>query len=256
MSAPLSSAQRECILLATEVVRELGRRSRMNRFDHLFPDEDTVQPDGSTNYARQKYPKHLEFFDAGARYRERCAMAANRIGKSFGMGGYEMTCHLTGLYPNWWTGRRFTRPIKAWAAGKTNETTRDTVQEILLGESVKLPDGRRTFDGTGLIPGARIGSLTFKKGGSDLIDIAKIRHVSGGWSRLGIKSYEQGRGAFEGTAQHVIWFDEEPPLGIYGEALIRTATTGGITMLTFTPLEGISETVMQFMEGMHKETDQ
>ena len=172
---------------------------------------------------------------------------------SFGMGGYEMTCHLTGRYPDWWEGRQFTRPIKAWAAGKTNETTRDTVQEILMGESVKLPDGRRTFDGTGLIPGDLIGGLTFKKGGSDLIDIAKVRHVSGGWSRLGIKSYEQGRGAFEGTAQHVIWLDEEPPLDVYSECLIRTATTGGITMLTFTPLEGINETVQQFMETGEEE---
>jgi phage terminase large subunit-like protein len=253
LNAPLTPAQREFFLLATQALEEKARRQRMNRFDRMFPEEDTEQEDGTIHYARHKYPRHLEFFWAGATYRERCAMAANRIGKSFGMGGYETTCHLTGLYPDWWEGRRFTRPIRAWAAGKTNETTRDTVQEILLGESKKLADGRRTFDGTGLIPGAHIGGLTFKKGGSDLVDIAKIRHVSGGWSKLGIKSYEQGRGAFEGTAQHLIWFDEEPPLDVYSEALIRTATTGGITMLTFTPLEGISETVMQFMKNRDNE---
>ena len=77
----------------------------------------------------------------------------------------------------------------------------------------------------------------------------QVRHVSGGWSRLGFKAYEQGRGSFEGTAKHVIWLDEECPLDVYGECLIRTATTGGITMLTFTPLQGITETVRQFMLG-------
>lgn len=251
MNAPLSHDQRELVALVTTIIQNRHKASRMNRFEKLFPDEDTVQPDGSINYARHKYEKHLEFFRAGATYRERCAMAANRVGKTFGMGGYETVCHLTGKYPTWWEGRRFSRPIRAWAAGKTNETTRDIIQAELMGELHKSPDGRRYFDGTGLVPGALIGGITFKKGGSDLIDVVKIKHISGGWSRLGLKSYEQGRGAFEGTAQHLVWFDEEPPIGIYGEALIRTATTGGIAMLTFTPLEGITETVMQFMDGQN-----
>ncbi len=30
-----------------------------------------------------------------------------------------------GRYPDWWEGRRFSGPVRAWAAGKTNETTRD-----------------------------------------------------------------------------------------------------------------------------------
>ena len=43
------------------------------------------------------------------------------------------------------------------------------------------------------------------------------------------------------------WLDEEPPLDVYGECLIRTATTNGIIMLTFTPLSGMSNVVLQFM---------
>ncbi len=45
------------------------------------------------------------------------------------------------------------------------------------------------------------------------------------------------------------WLDEEPPLDVYGECLIRTATTNGvgIIMLTFTPLEDMSAVVLQFM---------
>ena len=44
-----------------------------------------------------------------------------------------------------------------------------------------------------------------------------------------------------------IWLDEAPPMDVYGECLIRTATTNGIIMLTFTPLLGMSEVVLQFM---------
>jgi phage terminase large subunit-like protein len=45
----------------------------------------------------------------------------------------------------------------------------------------------------------------------------------------------------------VVWFDEEPPQDIYSEGLTRTNATGGITMVTFTPLLGMSEVVLQFL---------
>jgi phage terminase large subunit-like protein len=228
-------------------------RSR-RRIETLFPDEDTPQPDGTLIHARHKYPKHLEFFAAGAKYRERCAMAANRVGKTYGMGGFEAACHLTGIYPDWWPGRIFTKPVRGWAAGKTNETTRDIVQTTMLGE-ITFEGQRKIVTGTGLVKGDLIGGITWKQGVADLADTVKVRHKSGGWSVLGFKSYQQGRGSFEGTAQHFIWLDEEPPLDVYGECIIRTATTGGLVMLTFTPLEGMSETVMQFMPSDDQRTD-
>lgn len=242
----LTSERRADILRMTQLMAEISRRQDQRLFYNLFPDEDTEQADGSIIHAREKYPKHLEFFDAGAKYRERCAMAANRIGKTLAMGGYEMAAHLTGDYPEWWPGRRFKRPIRAWAAGKTNETTRDIVQATLLGE-IRGSGSEKRFNGTGVVPGRALGKITWKQGVSDLSDTIKVRHVSGGWSLLGFKSYQQGRGSFEGTAQHAIWLDEEPPEDIYGECLIRTATTNGIIMLTFTPLEGMSAVVQSFL---------
>lgn len=230
-----------------DLLRTLDRMHRQRLFYRIFPDEDTF--DGPTDqmfHAREKYPKHMELIAAGAHYRERCFMAANRVGKTFA-GAYEMTCHLTGLYPDWWAGRRFARPISAWAAGKTNETTRDIIQKNLLGQIKR--GGGKGFDGTGVIPGETIGGITWKQGVSDLADTIKIKHATGGWSVLGLKSYQQGRGSFEGTAQHAIWLDEEPPEDIYGECLIRTATTGGIILLTFTPLEGRSKVVKSFLPG-------
>jgi phage terminase large subunit-like protein len=191
---------------------------------------------------RELYPKHLEFFKAGAKYRERCAIAANRIGKSEGMGGYETALHLTGMYPKWWEGKRFTKPIDAWVSGKNSETTRDIVQKKLIGGRPDMEEA-----GTMLIPKKCIGDFTLKPNTGGLIDRIKIKHVSGGESLLGFKSYEQGRSSFEGTEKDLIWFDEEPPQDAYGEALIRTMTTNGIVMVTFTPLAGISNVVLSFM---------
>lgn len=164
-----------------------------------------------------------------------------------GAGGYETALHLTGWYPDWWPGRRFKAPVRWWAAGKSNETTRDIVQAKLMGP-ISFADGSKDFAGTGLIPGECIGRPTWKQGVADVADRIPIKHRSGGWSTLGLKSYHQGRGSFEGTEQDGVWLDEEPPMEVYTECLTRTATTGGMVLLTFTPLDGWSDVVKSFLE--------
>ena len=113
-------------LLERKEYHESGRL-----IDCLFTEQGATTPTGEWYHPRSDYPKHVEFFAAGAKYRERAFLAANRVGKTIG-GAYEVALHLTGKYPDWWCGRRFDGPINAWAAGKTNETTRDTVQKALL----------------------------------------------------------------------------------------------------------------------------
>lgn len=236
-------SEAEEIELLALLETEAGYRARRKLWNY-YPDTGPLR--------RDLYQKHLEFFWAGSIFRERCAMCANRVGKSEGMGGYETALHLTGLYDDvthgWWEGRRFDEPVRFWAAGKTNETTRDIVQAKLFGEVLGSGSTKRV-SGTGLLPGDTIEEITWKAGVPNLIDTAQIRHKSGGLSTIGLKSYQQGRGSFEGTEQDGIWLDEEPPLDIYGECLIRTATTNGMIYITFTPLEGMSEVVMQFMPG-------
>lgn len=227
--------QRELVRL----LEEKTLREQRNKIKRFYPDTGPLR--------RELYQKHLEFFKAGAEFRERCFCAANRIGKTEGTGAYETVLHLTGDYPHWWEGKRFSEPVRWWAAGKTNETTRDIVQKKLVGDTKGGGGGVKKYvTGTGMIPYDTIGDLSWKQGVPDLLDTIRVKHVTGGWSMLGIKSYQQGRGSFEGTEQDGIWLDEEPPLDVYGECVIRTATTNGIIMLTFTPLEGITETVMQF----------
>ena len=62
------------------------------------------------------YKKQREFFAAGKKHRERLLMAANRFGKTE-CGAAEMSYHLTGQYPADWPGKRFDKPVRAWAAG-------------------------------------------------------------------------------------------------------------------------------------------
>lgn len=224
---PLTAAERdELQALLAEAERRVSAR-----FRQFFPDEGP--------FSRDQYAKHIEFFAAGATFKERLFMAANRVGKSEA-GAYEVTCHLTGQYPAWWTGRRFAEPVEVWASGTNSQTTRDIVQAKLLG-AVQAP-------GAGMIPAHLIASTTAARGLPGALEGARVKHTSGGQSILGLKSYEQGRQSFEGTAKHVIWDDEEPPLDVYTEQLYRTATTKGIALVTFTPLQGMSEVVKGFLE--------
>jgi len=185
------------------------------------------------------YPKQLEFHNAGKTHRERLFMAGNQLGKTLG-GSMEVAMHLTGRYPDWFEGKRFEAPIRAWAAGVTGESTRDNPQRLLLG-----PVGDW---GTGSIPGDLIThTQKASHGVAELLDYITVRHISGGTSFLAFKSYEKGREKWQGESLELIWFDEEPPSKIYAEGLTRTQARGGITMITFTPLLGMSDVVSRFL---------
>jgi phage terminase large subunit-like protein len=232
----------------------LWKRSR-RKIDTFYRDDGPLR--------RELYPRHLEFFEAGRTHSERLAIAGNRVGKTEGLGAYETALHATGQYPPWWVGRRFKRPIAAWASGKTGETTRDIVQAKLLGPLQRSRDahGRHLGMGTGMIPGDAIIDTTPKSGGISMaIDTAYIRHVSGGVSTIGFKSYGKDRDSFEGTERDWIWMDEEPPKEVYDECLMRTMSTvpgkaSGSLIITFTPIEGDTEIVRNFLENEGEDPD-
>ncbi len=229
----MSAVEREQF---ANVIAELARRDG-EKFRSWFPDSGPL--------GRAHYAKHVAFFAAGATYPERLFMKANRVGGSES-GAYELTAHATGLYPAWWTGRRFTTPIDAWACGTNSETTRDIVQVKLCGS---LDIAQATKREGGMLPAHLIVHASKRTHGlAGSLESLWVRHVSGGTSVIGLKTYEQGREAFEGTAKHVIWCDEEPPEDCYTEMLYRTVTTQGIVMTTFTPLKGRSRVVNGFLE--------
>lgn len=219
--------RRELLALLEEKQRRLEGR----RFFDYYPDEGPLR--------RQLYPKHMEFFAAGKIHRERAAMAANRVGKTEGIGAYEVTCHLTGQYPHWWPGRRFDKPVNCLAGGDTATTTRDILVSKLLG-----PKEAR---GTGMVPRESLGKPVPAPGVRDHVDYVPVRHEKGGWSILQFRSYDQGREAWQGTERDIGWCDEEPPEPVYTELLLRTATTGGMVIATFTPLNGLTDVALGFM---------
>lgn len=225
----MSRKEKEELLMLLE---EKERRLKYSRWKVYYPETGRL--------SRHGYVKHMKFFAAGAKHRQRLMLAANRVGKTEGVGAYETMLHLTGMYPEWWTGRRFDHPIDCWAAGDTNETVRDIIQYKLLGDFFDM--------GSGMIPKEVITGFTRRQGVPEAVESVSIKHVSGGISTLKLKSYVQGRKSFQGTEKHLIWLDEEPPLDIYTECLTRTMTTGGMAMLTFTPLSGMSDVVMSFLE--------
>ena len=66
-------------------------------------------------------------------------------------------------------------------------------------------------------------------------------------SLLAFKAYEQGREKWQGETLDGVWFDEEPPAEIYSEGRTRTQARRGIVIVTFTPLQGMSDVVRLFL---------
>jgi phage terminase large subunit-like protein len=208
---------------------------------------------------RAAYPKQMRHFQLGATYDERALFGGNRTGKTHA-GAFEDTLHLTGLYPEWWEGRRFDRPIGAWVATDTAKGVRDILQEKFCGEP-----GVPSLLGTAMIPiDLFAGDPTSKHGIANAYESVFVHHhtngVYDGISSLSFKSYDQGRQAFQGTQQDVIHLDEEPKIELYTECSLRLMSTSpgernGAQVLTETPLLGISELMISFLPELNPASD-
>ena len=224
-------------LPSVEACRAELERRQGGRFRTIFPDTGP--------YRRELYPKHTEFIRLGATVRERLFLKANRTGGTV-LGAFETVAHATGLYPPWWDGRRFTSANNWWVAGDTAETTRNILQLELLG-----PPGQPHLQGTGMIPSDVLYHTTPGRI-TNSVGTIYVRHASGDLSTIEFKAYDQGRRSFQGTQKHGIWVDEECPDDVYAECLLRTMETGtfegGLVMLTFTPLLGMTPLVSSFLE--------
>jgi phage terminase large subunit-like protein len=247
-------AQEQYWLHHLDGLRELQSARANNKIQAYFLEKGP--------YRRELYPKHIKFFAAGGQHtpmpecppgcdgsphRERCALAANRIGKTKAA-AFEVTLHATGQYPDWWPGWRFTTPITCWAVNDSSYNVRDVNQLELLGEWGRF--------GTGMIPHRYIvGEPPRRSGIPQAVESITVRHISGGDSKIIFKSYEQGWAAFTGRAIDLIWCDEEPPEEVYAECCIRTMTTRGHILLTFTPLQGTTTVVKSFMDAYKEQVD-
>lgn len=237
------------------IQKEIDRRSalemdeareefrRRNKIWSYFPDEGPLR--------RELYPRHMEFIDATRTDDEVKMMAANKVGKSQ-LGAYCITAWTTGRYPHWWMGRVFDCPVTAWICNKTAKDCRDINEAELLG-----PIGNEQERGTGMLPGHLIQKCTPKPGTPHAFEFINVEHVSGGTSYIASKSYDQGRTAFQGRNIPVIWNDEEVEKAIYDEELLRImivdsgdgAKISGVIIGTYTPIQGLTEETVAFMES-------
>jgi phage terminase large subunit-like protein len=168
-------------------------------------------------------------------------VAAGLINHNSDCAAAETACHLTGEYPPWWRGRKWTRATHGWAGGDTTENVRDIIQKALLGE-----EGEH---GTGWIPRDKIRDVKYRQAGvTSVAEIIRVTHVNGQISTLGIKTYEQKRKSWQGTAKDFIWADEEPEQEIYSEMITRLIDKKGMLLMTFTPLNGPTSVVRHFMD--------
>ena len=199
-----------------------------------------------TPYQFQTDFHHAKGSDGGLA-RKRVLMAGNQCGKTMSAAA-ETAMHLTGLYPDWWEGHRFKKPVDWLVGSTTNETGRDICQKELFGD----PDDERKL-GTGTIPIDAIGERIRKPGVPNAYSAAMVKHVSGGLSKVSFRAYEQGPQKHMGLRIDGGWLDEEPPQEIWSQYLRATFATNGILLLTFTPESGVTQVVHHFMYDLQSD---
>lgn len=199
-----------------------------------------------TQYA-SLYDWQKRFVAATAGKRSCMLMAANRVGKTR-TGLTVDAFHLTGEYPDDWVGHKFTHAPRIWLLGYSMEKTRDLLQLPMFG---RFEGGQ--FLG-GLIHKEKILGYYSAQGTSGAMREMRVAHKSGGESIVQFWSYSQGSHALMGDSVDWYHIDEEPrDKSIYPQVLTRTATgdqgRGGRGILTFTPENGRTELVIQFMDN-------
>lgn len=195
----------------------------------------------------QPYDWQKSLFASSLKNKQTLLMAANRVGKSYA-GASNIAFHATGLYPDWWEGYRWEEPINVWVAGVSSESTRDILQNELLG-----PPDNIELSGSGAIPKHCIGETTRKPQVPNGFQSVLIKHHTDGefdgWSRIAFKAFEQGESKFMGQSVHEIWLDEQPPDGLFTQCITRTANTEGHVTMTFTPEDGVTPVIHQFTKN-------
>jgi phage terminase large subunit-like protein len=225
-------------------LKALSDKNKYSKIKTIFPDTGPLR--------RELYPEALRYMAAGKDHRFRVFFGGNRSGKSF-TNAVEIVYHMTGEYPEWWTGKVFRKITTVWIVAESGALWRDSMQRLLFGEA-----GDET--GTGLLPLAKnnngIGIIPdgwySMAGTPGAIGSCVVKNKKGFFVNLVVKTNEMQREQFQAAKVDIVLFDEEPREDIYEEALMRLMSTGrdkepGIAMLAFTPLKGLSNVILKFL---------
>jgi len=227
-------------------VSKLGRQEKERLFLLLKERERRRSLTTIASVFKSLYPWQHKFIGSTLTARSCMLMAANRVGKTY-TGCLVDAIHATGDYPDDWTGHKFEHAPLIWVLGYSGEKIRDLLQMPIVG----------TYSGGelagGLIPKDRIADALPMMGTPRCCREVRVKHKSGGISRVQFWSYTQGQQALMGDSIDWYHIDEEPKDStIYPQVVTRTATgdrgQGGRGILTFTPENGRTELVINFMD--------
>lgn len=233
----LTNKTREELLDLAKVTGALRQKYRYNYRDFVFP--------ATGKYSRFAYPKAMEFFKAGSTHKLRMFSAPNGCGKSFAL-TYELVCHLTGEYPDWWEGARQENPKQWWILVPSADLFQSSMQRLLMGNSLNEDD-----IGTGLIPKHLLVDYSGWPSVAGCVRSIKVRHKNGHIVTVEIKSTKQDREDIQAANLDGLLEDEEPPLDIHTEALFRLRPGAnkpmGLLMLGYSPIKGLSPLTLEWM---------
>lgn len=174
------------------------------------------------NSGQKVHKKQLEFHKCLCR--NRWVFGGNRSGKSE-CGAVETIWLARGIHPY----RQNRKNIECWVVSLSQQVQRDVAQKKILEYlnpewivEVVMISGRKGSPQNGVI------------------DYIVIQNLSGGLSKIGFKSCDQGREKFQGASLDFVWFDEEPPYDVYLECRMRVMDKKGEVFGTMTPLKGLS----------------
>lgn len=230
----------------TAVLSKLNKQQKVEYIQLLEEKARRLKKQSALIDYRNLYDWQRLFNAKTADYHSCMLMAGNQVGKSR-TGCLIDSFHLTGEYPEDWGGHKFTSAPTIWLLGYSGEKTRDLLQNKLFGRM----NGQQ-FEG-GYIPADKIVDYKSMQGTSGAVREVRVKHSSGGLAICQFWSYSQGQHALMGDVVDWYHIDEEPrDRAIYPQVLTRTINgdkgKGGRGILTFTPENGRTELVVQFMD--------
>lgn len=153
------------------------------------------------------HPHQKAFHKSNARIR--AFFGGNRSGKTRAL-VQEVLWYATGLHPY----KQIKVPTDVWVVSLDFPSSRDVVQPMI-----------RTILGSGYLKSWH--------------ETDKIITLTNG-STISFKSVDSGWEKFQGTAKHLIAFDEEPEWNVWQECRMRVMSTKGDIIMAMTPLHGMT----------------
>lgn len=189
--------------------------------------------------------KALDFYKSGLEATERLWLGGIRSRKTTSI-LFEHVCHATGIYPPWWPGYRYNRPVNiAFLTVDEKKCYELFIEYLLRGDHV-----------AGLSPMLSEALIDYKKSkrsnslSGSYFSLA-VKHATGGYSYIRFGSYHQGARSHQSVRYDIVHLDESPDYKLYLELVGRITPMDKektfVTIATW-PEFGLDEFVASFWD--------